>query len=166
MVVYISTPLQNSPSLVHRPIFSLNTHLPCLQVSQTSPPPLLRLSSSNCRRRRSTASAKSRSSLVRSVFRLVPRSIDLTILRLFFRYHRSRWLVFVSTTSCRVTCTTKSWATAPDTHFNKVPRTELLLSKGYEVHGIIRRSSSFNTNRLHHLYADQHERMSPRLSLL
>lgn len=35
--------------------------------------------------------------------------------------------------------------------------TELLLSKGYEVHGIIRRSSSFNTNRLHHLYADPHE---------
>ena len=37
-------------------------------------------------------------------------------------------------------------------------RTELLLSKGYEVHGIIRRSSSFNTSRLHHLYEDQHER--------
>jgi len=36
--------------------------------------------------------------------------------------------------------------------------TELLLEKGYEVHGIIRRSSSFNTNRLQHLYADQHER--------
>jgi len=36
--------------------------------------------------------------------------------------------------------------------------TEFLLSKGYEVHGIIRRSSSFNTNRLQHLYADQHER--------
>ncbi|KAI0057291.1 GDP-mannose 4,6-dehydratase [Artomyces pyxidatus] len=36
--------------------------------------------------------------------------------------------------------------------------TELLLSKGYEVHGIIRRSSSFNTGRLTHLYADQHER--------
>ncbi|EMD37076.1 hypothetical protein CERSUDRAFT_114974 [Gelatoporia subvermispora B] len=36
--------------------------------------------------------------------------------------------------------------------------TELLLSKGYEVHGIIRRSSSFNTSRLHHLYEDQHER--------
>lgn len=35
--------------------------------------------------------------------------------------------------------------------------TELLLEKGYEVHGIIRRSSSFNTNRLHHLYADPHE---------
>ncbi|KAF8065065.1 GDP-mannose 4,6-dehydratase [Lyophyllum atratum] len=35
--------------------------------------------------------------------------------------------------------------------------TELLLSKGYEVHGIIRRSSSFNTGRLHHLYEDQHE---------
>lgn len=36
--------------------------------------------------------------------------------------------------------------------------TELLLGKGYEVHGIIRRSSSFNTGRLQHLYADQHER--------
>jgi len=36
--------------------------------------------------------------------------------------------------------------------------TELLLEKGYDVHGIIRRSSSFNTGRLHHLYEDQHER--------
>jgi len=36
--------------------------------------------------------------------------------------------------------------------------TELLLEKGYEVHGIVRRSSSFNTGRLNHLYADQHER--------
>ncbi|KAF8639151.1 hypothetical protein AX17_001640 [Amanita inopinata Kibby_2008] len=36
--------------------------------------------------------------------------------------------------------------------------TEFLLAKGYEVHGIIRRSSSFNTGRLHHLYEDQHER--------
>ncbi len=36
--------------------------------------------------------------------------------------------------------------------------TELLLEKGYEVHGIIRRSSSFNTARLDHLYADPHER--------
>jgi GDPmannose 4,6-dehydratase len=35
--------------------------------------------------------------------------------------------------------------------------TELLLSKGYEVHGIIRRSSSFNTKRIDHLYADPHE---------
>lgn len=35
--------------------------------------------------------------------------------------------------------------------------TEFLLKKGYEVHGIIRRSSSFNTGRLHHLYEDQHE---------
>ncbi len=33
---------------------------------------------------------------------------------------------------------------------------ELLLSKGYEVHGIIRRSSSFNTDRLDHLYQDSH----------
>jgi len=35
---------------------------------------------------------------------------------------------------------------------------ELLLSKGYEVHGIIRRSSSFNTNRIDHLYQDPHEK--------
>ncbi|MCA9620844.1 MAG: GDP-mannose 4,6-dehydratase [Myxococcales bacterium] len=34
---------------------------------------------------------------------------------------------------------------------------ELLLEKGYEVHGIIRRSSSFNTNRIDHIYRDQHE---------
>jgi GDPmannose 4,6-dehydratase len=33
---------------------------------------------------------------------------------------------------------------------------ELLLAKGYEVHGIIRRSSSFNTERLDHLYQDPH----------
>jgi len=33
---------------------------------------------------------------------------------------------------------------------------ELLLSKGYEVHGIIRRSSSFNTGRIDHLYKDPH----------
>ena len=35
---------------------------------------------------------------------------------------------------------------------------ELLLSKGYEVHGIKRRASSFNTGRVEHLYADLHER--------
>jgi len=34
---------------------------------------------------------------------------------------------------------------------------ELLLAKGYEVHGLIRRSSSFNTERIDHLYADPHE---------
>ena len=34
--------------------------------------------------------------------------------------------------------------------------TELLLSKGYEVHGIIRRSSSFNTERIDHVYQDPH----------
>lgn len=33
---------------------------------------------------------------------------------------------------------------------------ELLLEKGYEVHGIIRRSSSFNTDRIDHLYRDPH----------
>ncbi len=33
---------------------------------------------------------------------------------------------------------------------------ELLLGKGYEVHGIIRRSSSFNTSRIDHLYEDPH----------
>ncbi|MDP8265645.1 MAG: GDP-mannose 4,6-dehydratase [Candidatus Aceula meridiana] len=35
---------------------------------------------------------------------------------------------------------------------------ELLLSKGYEVYGIIRRSSSFNTERIDHLYQDPHEK--------
>ena len=34
---------------------------------------------------------------------------------------------------------------------------ELLLDKGYEVHGLIRRSSSFNTGRIDHLYRDPHE---------
>jgi len=34
---------------------------------------------------------------------------------------------------------------------------EFLLQKGYEVHGIKRRSSSFNTERVDHIYADQHE---------
>lgn len=37
---------------------------------------------------------------------------------------------------------------------------ELLLSKGYEVHGIIRRSSSFNTARLDHLYNDPHAKLA------
>ncbi len=34
---------------------------------------------------------------------------------------------------------------------------ELLLGKGYTVHGIVRRSSSFNTDRIDHLYRDPHE---------
>jgi GDPmannose 4,6-dehydratase len=34
---------------------------------------------------------------------------------------------------------------------------ELLLAKGYEVHGLVRRSSSFNTRRIDHLYVDPHE---------
>lgn len=34
---------------------------------------------------------------------------------------------------------------------------ELLLEKGYEVHGIIRRSSSFNTGRINHIFQDTHE---------
>jgi GDPmannose 4,6-dehydratase len=33
---------------------------------------------------------------------------------------------------------------------------ELLLSKGYEVHGVVRRSSSFNTQRIDHIYQDPH----------
>jgi GDPmannose 4,6-dehydratase len=33
---------------------------------------------------------------------------------------------------------------------------ELLLAKGYEVHGVIRRASTFNTSRIDHLYRDQH----------
>jgi GDPmannose 4,6-dehydratase len=34
---------------------------------------------------------------------------------------------------------------------------ELLLSKGYRVHGLIRRSSTFNTDRIEHIYTDPHE---------
>jgi GDPmannose 4,6-dehydratase len=34
---------------------------------------------------------------------------------------------------------------------------ELLLSKGYEVHGLIRRSSTFNTERIDHIYVDPHD---------
>ena len=41
---------------------------------------------------------------------------------------------------------------------------ELLLEKGYAVHGIKRRASSFNTSRIDHLYQDPHER-DPRLVL-
>jgi GDPmannose 4,6-dehydratase len=41
---------------------------------------------------------------------------------------------------------------------------ELLISKGYEVHGIKRRSSLFNTDRIDHLYQDPHD-SSPRLIL-
>ena len=41
---------------------------------------------------------------------------------------------------------------------------ELLLEKGYEVHGIKRRASSFNTARIDHLYQDPHE-SDPRLIL-
>src|SRR5882757_4892664 len=33
---------------------------------------------------------------------------------------------------------------------------ELLLGKGYEVHGVIRRASTFNTSRIDHLYVDPH----------
>ena len=41
---------------------------------------------------------------------------------------------------------------------------ELLLNKGYEVHGLIRRSSSFNTSRIDHIYQDAHE-LNPELFL-
>ena len=42
---------------------------------------------------------------------------------------------------------------------------ELLLHKGYEVHGTIRRSSSFNTDRIDHLILDQHVKNRPNLNL-
>src|SRR5215217_1877132 len=38
---------------------------------------------------------------------------------------------------------------------------ELLLAKGYEVHGLLRRSSSFTTGRIEHLYHDPHETGAP-----
>ena len=34
---------------------------------------------------------------------------------------------------------------------------ELLLSKGYEVHGLVRRASTFNTHRIDHIYVDAHD---------
>lgn len=43
--------------------------------------------------------------------------------------------------------------------------TELLLSKGYTVYGIIRRSSSFNTGRIDHIYQDPHD-PEPKLRLV
>lgn len=41
---------------------------------------------------------------------------------------------------------------------------ELLLEKGYEVHGIIRRTSTFNTDRIDHIYEDPHNE-APKLRL-
>jgi GDPmannose 4,6-dehydratase len=41
---------------------------------------------------------------------------------------------------------------------------ELLLSKGYEVHGLIRRASTFNTSRIDHIYQDPHD-PNPKLYL-
>ncbi len=43
---------------------------------------------------------------------------------------------------------------------------ELLLNKGYEVHGVKRRSSLFNTDRIDHLYHDMHEKGRPLLPAL
>ena len=42
---------------------------------------------------------------------------------------------------------------------------ELLLSKGYEVHGLIRRSSSFNTQRVNHIYKDPHNHSETNFQL-
>jgi len=41
---------------------------------------------------------------------------------------------------------------------------ELLLGKGYEVHGLIRRASTFNTSRIDHIYQDPHD-PNPKLTL-
>ncbi|GEM_PF-2538234 len=43
---------------------------------------------------------------------------------------------------------------------------ELLLSKGYEVHGLIRRASTFNTGRIDHLYVDPHTSLETSISTL
>ena len=43
---------------------------------------------------------------------------------------------------------------------------EFLLKKGYEVHGIKRRSSSFNTERIDHLYQDPHEQNTNLYSIM
>ena len=42
---------------------------------------------------------------------------------------------------------------------------ELMLAKGYEVHGLIRRASTFNTRRIEHLYRDLHNGAELRLHL-
>ena len=42
---------------------------------------------------------------------------------------------------------------------------EFLLEKGYEVHGIKRRSSSFNTQRIDHIYEDKHHKNNARFFL-
>lgn len=42
---------------------------------------------------------------------------------------------------------------------------ELLISKGYAVHGVIRRSSSFNTARIQHLYADPKSHKQGKMKL-
>ena len=41
---------------------------------------------------------------------------------------------------------------------------ELLLAKGYEVHGLVRRSSSFSTQRIEHIYRDVHDSQRDRKS--
>ena len=43
---------------------------------------------------------------------------------------------------------------------------ELLLSKGYEVHGLIRRASTFNTRRIDHIYRDPHSQNGLNLHLI
>ncbi|XP_065853209.1 GDP-mannose 4,6 dehydratase 1-like [Euphorbia lathyris] len=43
--------------------------------------------------------------------------------------------------------------------------TEFLLNKGYEVHGLIRRSSNFNTQRINHIYVDPHNTHKARMKL-
>ena len=43
---------------------------------------------------------------------------------------------------------------------------ELLLEKGYEVHGLIRRASTFNTERIDHLYQDPHDPDDPAVPAL
>ena len=42
---------------------------------------------------------------------------------------------------------------------------EMLLHKGYEVHGVIRRASTFNTRRLDHIYKDPHNGEKVKLYL-
>ncbi len=42
---------------------------------------------------------------------------------------------------------------------------EFLLDKGYEVHGIKRRASSFNTGRIDHIYEDPHNETIPNRNL-
>ena len=73
-------------------------------------------------------------------------------------------LLFASLETLPVSLTSKTALITGITGQDGSYLAELLLDKGYEVHGIKRRASNFNTSRIDHLYQDPHE-TNPRLIL-